>query len=88
MVLCNALHTFRNGLKGLYFIETKGKCQVCGKDLSGLLFFGEEVHYDHVIPLNLGGSNDLTNFQLLCREHNLLKSGNQIITSEKYQTYW
>lgn len=75
-------------LKGAVFHRDKGKCQVCGKDLSGLLFLGEEVHYDHVIPLNLGGSNDPTNFQLLCREHNLRKSGTQIITSEKYQTYW
>lgn len=75
-------------LKGAVFHRDKGKCQVCGRDLSGLLFLGEEVHYDHVIPLNLGGTNDPTNFQLLCREHNLSKSGTTIITSEKYQTYW
>lgn len=75
-------------LKGAIFHRDKGKCQVCGKDLSGLLFLGEEVHYDHVIPLNLGGSNDPTNFQLLCREHNLSKSSTHIVTSEKYQTYW
>jgi len=75
-------------LKGAIFHRDKGKCQICGKDLSGLLFLGEEVHYDHVIPLNLGGTNDPTNFQLLCREHNLSKSGNKVITSEKYQTYW
>lgn len=75
-------------LKGAIFHRDKGKCQVCGKDLSGLLFLGEEVHYDHVIPLNLGGTNDPTNFQLLCREHNLSKSGSRIITSERYQTYW
>ncbi|MEC0243639.1 HNH endonuclease signature motif containing protein [Paenibacillus dokdonensis] len=75
-------------LKNAVFHRDKGKCQVCGKDLSGLLFLGEEVHYDHVIPLNLGGTNDPTNFQLLCREHNLSKSGTQILTSERYQTYW
>lgn len=75
-------------LKGAIFHRDKGKCQVCGKDLSGLMFLGEEVHYDHVIPLNLGGTNDPTNFQLMCREHNLSKSGTKVITSERYQTYW
>ncbi|TYA13499.1 HNH endonuclease [Paenibacillus faecis] len=75
-------------LKDAIFHRDKGKCQVCGRDLSGLMFLGEEIHYDHVIPLNLGGNNDPTNFQLLCKEHNLSKSGTQIITSERYQTYW
>lgn len=75
-------------LKVAIFHRDKGRCQVCGKDLSNLLYLGEQVHYDHVIPLNLGGSNDPTNFQLLCMEHNLSKSGTQIITSERYQTYW
>lgn len=75
-------------LKGAIFHRDKGKCQVCGKDLSGLLFLGEEVHYDHVIPLNLGGTNDPTNFQLLCREHNLSKGGTIIVTSDRYLTYW
>ncbi|MEK3723574.1 HNH endonuclease [Paenibacillus sp. FSL H8-0034] len=75
-------------LKSAIFHRDKGKCQVCGRDLSGLLFLGEEVHYDHVIPLNLSGTNDPTNFQLLCREHNLSKSGTKVMTSERYQTYW
>jgi 5-methylcytosine-specific restriction endonuclease McrA len=45
------------------------KCAVCRADLAG------GYHVDHVMPLVLGGSNDRTNLQLLCRTCNTSKGG-------------
>jgi len=75
-------------LKKAIYYRDKARCQICGKDLSGLQFFGEEIHYDHIIPLYLGGTNDPTNFQILCKHHNLGKGGHQIVTSDRYQAFW
>jgi hypothetical protein len=57
------------------FYRDRGRCINCGKDLTGAVVTGEEVHYDHMIPLIKGGTNDPTNFQLLCRSCNLGVSG-------------
>ncbi len=69
------------------FFRDKGSCVLCGKDLTGTVSRGEEVHYDHIVPLANGGSNDPTNFQLLCRDCNLNKA-TSTGTSEFYQPYW
>lgn len=47
----------------------KGKCAEisCKKPLNG------KYHADHVMPLALGGSNDIKNIQLLCPKCNQLK---------------
>lgn len=37
-------------------------CAECCCDLQGV-----QVEFDHVLPLALGGTNDLSNFQALCR---------------------
>ena len=44
------------------------RCVRCG-------FFGKEVRLtlDHVVPLSLGGNNELFNLQLLCDSCNQLK---------------
>ena len=34
---------------------------------------GVEIHADHKIPLDKGGTNTIENGQTLCSEHNLLK---------------
>ena len=34
----------------------------------------KELHFDHVIPLSRGDSNEAENLQLLCRTCNLAKS--------------
>jgi len=48
----------------LFIFERDGyKCQLCGKDLSGL---PKERVLDHKIPLSQLGSNRLTNIWLLC----------------------
>jgi 5-methylcytosine-specific restriction endonuclease McrA len=45
----------------------KGKCVVCRTNIS------KDYHIDHVMPLSLGGSNGITNIQLLCPHCNLTK---------------
>ncbi|RKY69242.1 MAG: hypothetical protein DRQ24_10960 [Candidatus Latescibacterota bacterium] len=74
-------------VKRAVFYRDKGRCVVCGKDLTGTILTGEEVHYDHMVPLAEGGANDPTNFQLMCRNCNLSKA-QKTGTSDKYQTYW
>ena len=43
-----------------------GTCQQCGQPGS---------HVDHVIPRRLGGTDELSNLQLLCSQCNLSKGG-------------
>ncbi|BAZ28447.1 HNH endonuclease [Cylindrospermum sp. NIES-4074] len=69
------------------FYRDKGRCIQCSRDLTGVIVTGEEVHYDHIVPLAVGGTNDPGNFQLLCRRCNLSKGVNTF-TSEIYPTYW
>jgi hypothetical protein len=70
------------------FLRDKGCCAVCLKDLSGLLKTDYHDAIDHIVPLNLGGTNDITNFQLICRDCNLKKLGHTIVTSEYYPKYF
>jgi len=69
------------------FYRDQGRCVLCGKDLTGTVVTGEELAYDHIVPLAAGGTNDPTNFQLLCRGCNSSKD-RRIITSDRYSVYW
>jgi HNH endonuclease len=69
------------------FYRDRGRCIGCSKDMTGVVVTGEEIHYDHMVPLADGGTNDPMNFQILCRECNLRK-GIKTFTSELYPTYW
>lgn len=64
-------------LKKGVFYRDRGRCQICGKDLTMLLGTSEKVHYDHIIPLDASGNNDPTNFQLTCETCNTSKGVNQ-----------
>jgi 5-methylcytosine-specific restriction endonuclease McrA len=56
--------------------------------LTGTIVTGEELHYDHIVPLAEGGTNDPTNFQLLCGQCNLKKGKRPLGTSNLYPVYW
>ena len=62
-----------SGIRSKYlwplFQNQQGICPGC-RDR----FTEDEFHIDHIIPLAHGGSNELNNLQLLCRDCNLRKS--------------
>lgn len=67
----------------------RGKCVLCGKDLSGILDCEDKssVHYDHMVSLHSGGLNDVCNIQLLCSSCNLKKSDDSY-TSVIYKDWY
>ena len=73
--------------KAIYFRD-QGRCVFCHKDLSGLLSTDRRLHYDHMVPLYLWGTNDPSNFQLLCEACNLKKSKKSASTSNRYTPWW
>lgn len=77
-------------LKRAVFYRDNGRCQHCGTDLTGSIVINndKELQYDHIIPLEQGGTNDATNFQILCSNCNLEKSGNLVQPDYYYQMYW
>lgn len=70
------------------YLRDKGNCAICLTDLSGLIKTGYKDAIDHIVPLNLGGINDITNFQLVCEKCNLAKLGHTVRTSEMYSKYF
>lgn len=75
-------------LKKGVFYRDKGRCALCTKDLTGVIATAESLHYDHIYPLAEGGSNDPTNFQLLCEICNLEKRAKIMTPSDIYPVYW
>lgn len=63
------LYEFPPDVKEAIFKRDGYKCVVCGRGREE----GVEIHADHKIPLDKGGTNNIDNGQTLCSEHNLLK---------------
>lgn len=63
------LQDFPSDIKEEIFKRDKYKCIACGKGKED----GIEIHADHKIPLDKGGTNTIENGQTLCSEHNILK---------------
>jgi hypothetical protein len=63
------LPEFPSGVKEAIFKRDNYKCVVCGRGKDD----GVEIHADHKVPLDKGGTNTIDNGQTLCSEHNLLK---------------
>jgi hypothetical protein len=66
----------------------RGMCASCNKDVSGQISIGEIGNFDHIIPLAIGGINDVTNIQLLCEKCNKTKQAKNIPTSIKYEKWY
>ncbi|MBX0312271.1 MAG: HNH endonuclease [Sulfurihydrogenibium sp.] len=63
------LYEFPPDIKEAIFKRDNYRCVVCGRGRED----GVEIHADHKIPLDKGGSNTIDNGQTLCSEHNFLK---------------
>jgi predicted restriction endonuclease len=63
------LQEFTPNIKEAIFKRDNYKCVVCGRGREE----GVEIHADHKIPLDKGGTNTIDNGQTLCSEHNFLK---------------
>lgn len=74
--------------KNAVFHRDKGCCVFCGTDLTKLVNLREKLHYDHIIPLVAGGTNDVTNLQLLCSDCNLKKGGKSVPTSFRVDEWY
>src|SRR5690625_1077504 len=68
-------------LKNAIYHRDEGTCVMCRCDLSGLLRRQNKIHFDHIVPLNMYGTNDPSNLQLLCEQCNLTKGGEVVITN-------
>ena len=75
-------------LKNGLFFRDKGRCQICGKDLTCLLSTDNKINYDHIVPLDQGGSNDPSNFQLTCEICNTFKESRFTTTKNLMPLFW
>ncbi|MBC9785884.1 HNH endonuclease [Heliobacterium chlorum] len=70
------------------FFRDRGHCCCCNRDLTGLISLIDlEPTMDHIVPLAEGGSNDISNLQLLCKTCNSRKN-DVAITYNLYQLWY
>lgn len=71
------------------FYRDNGHCVICKENLNGLVspLKVRSKHFDHIVPIEKGGLNDISNIQLLCQECNL-KKGTEICTDTSYFFYY
>ena len=81
-------HRFPVWLKQAVFYRDKGTCVLCRNDLSNLIRTVNKIHIDHIVPLELYGSNDASNMQLLCSTCNTKKGARSTKTSNLHAPYW
>lgn len=74
-----------NWAKKAVISRDRGHCAKCGAAVS--MELTSNHHFDHIIPLFQGGTNDLSNFQLLCEKCNLQKSSNIVSVNTSIPRY-
>lgn len=70
--------------KGLRYRD-KERCQLCGADLS---IPDKTIHFDHIVPLKNGGTNDPKNYQILCETCNTSKGARHDNTKNFIIPFW
>ena len=75
-------------LKNAVFHRDKGRCQLCGCDLTNLLVPTDARHIDHMVPLAASGTNDPTDFQLTCEACNTSKGAQTLATEHLSYPFW
>lgn len=70
------------------FHRDKGRCVFCNADLTCLINTLGVKNFDHIVPLDLYGTNDPSNIQLLCDNCNKKKSNKRGRTSDNYIPWW
>lgn len=75
-------------LKDGVFHRDKGRCQICGCDLTRMLNLDNKINYDHIIPLDNGGTNDPTNFQITCEHCNKSKGARSSEFNNIADPFW
>ncbi|WP_343464730.1 HNH endonuclease [Pantoea sp.] len=65
-----------------------GHCAICHRDLTGVYALTSKIEIDHIVPLNMGGTNDPTNLQAVCKTCNGKKGGDKLTSSDKYAPFW
>lgn len=70
------------------FHRDKGRCIFCFTDLTNLINTLTSSNYDHIVPLDLYGTNDPCNIQLTCEKCNKTKARKGGTTSNIYIPWW
>lgn len=70
------------------FYRDRGCCVLCHSDLSGLVSVWPTENFDHIVPLESGGLNDVSNIQLLCRRCNERKAAGEAATTDVYEAWY
>ncbi|PGK52188.1 HNH endonuclease [Priestia megaterium] len=81
-------YNFPKWLTNAVFHRDKGTCTNCGCDLTKLIRLQNTIHIDHIVPLELFGTNDASNFQLLCESCNTSKGARSTLTSSVGIPFW
>jgi hypothetical protein len=79
---------FPTWLKDAVFHRDKGRCQLCGLDLTNIMVPTKQRNYDHMVPLKASGTNDPSNIQLTCESCNKSKGANVKATRHLTYAYW
>lgn len=75
-------------VKKAVFYRDYGRCVFCNKDLTGIFSTMTSSNYDHIIPLDKQGFNDICNIQLSCENCNKSKGAKEEIPIYKYEPRW
>ncbi len=75
-------------VKDAVFHRNKGRCVFCNVDLTRMVNILTNNNYDHIIPLDLYGSNDPCNIQLSCEHCNKSKTNKIGNTTTNYFPWW